>query len=270
MTTNDRDDRRVALITGASRGLGETLANFLAQRGFNLVLGARHRADLERVANDLRSAGQASPGYTPIVLACDGDIAAVETRDALVRAAEELGGLDLLVNNASELGGLAPLADVDLDRLERLLRVNVIAPLALTQLALPLLAARRGLVVNISSDAAIGAYAGWGSYGATKAALDLVGRTLATELTPNGVSIVTVDPGDMRTRMHQEAFPNDDISDRPLPDVTVPFWNWLLDQPAATINGERFQAQSADPRWTPRAAATAVAAGEPTRSGATA
>jgi NAD(P)-dependent dehydrogenase (short-subunit alcohol dehydrogenase family) len=247
--TNDSNNKRVAIVTGASRGLGATLARVLAGRGFDLVLGARGRADLERIGDELRG----SAGVAGRVSICDGDLAEESTREALIRAAAELGGLDLLVNNASELGGISPLADVDIDRLERVLRVNVIAPLALTRAVLPLLAARRGTVINISSDAAIGGYAGWGVYGASKAALDLIGRTLAVELKDRGVAVINVDPGDMRTRMHQEAFPNDDISDRPLPNVTVPFWEWLLDQPALAISGERFQAQTEDERWAVRA-----------------
>ena len=106
--------------------------------------------------------------------------------------------------------------------------------MVLTQLAVPLLAERRGLIVNITSDAATAAYPGWGPYGATKAALELLTRTLAAELREQGVSAVLVDPGDMRTRMHQEAFPGEDISDRPLPEVTMPFWNWLFDQDPQT------------------------------------
>ena len=139
-------------------------------------------------------------------------------------------GLNLLVNNASELGPIGPLSTFDVPRFGCLFPVNVGAPLVLMQLALPLLAERRGLIVNITSDAATAAYPGWGPYGATKAALELVTRTLASELREQGVSAVLVDPGDMRTRMHQEAFPNDDISDRPLPEITAPFWNWLFDQ----------------------------------------
>ena len=115
-------------------------------------------------------------------------------------------------------------------RFGRLYPVNVGAPLVLTQLAVPLLSPRRGLIVNITSDAAVGAYPGWGPYGATKAAFELLTRTLAAELAAQGVSAVLVDPGDMRTRMQQEAFPNEDISDRPLPEVTAPFWHWLFAQ----------------------------------------
>lgn len=133
--------------------------------------------------------------------------------------------------------------DFDVPRFGRLFPVNVGAPMVLTQLALPLLRLRRGLIVNITSDAATAAYPGWGPYGATKAALELLTRTLAVELRDQGVSAVLVDPGDMRTRMHQEAFPGQDISDRPLPEVTEPFWNWLFDQHPDAIRGQRFAAQ---------------------------
>ena len=234
--------KRTALITGASRGLGATLARLLARRGFDLVLAARTEQDLTRVADGLRS-------ERVTVLARHGDLADSFTRQTLVDAARYIGGLDLLINNASELGSLAPLADVDAARLERVLRVNVVAPIALTSLALPLLSRNRGLVVNISSDAAVGAYAGWGAYGASKAALDLASRTLATELAQHKVAVVSVDPGDMRTRMHQEAFPGEDISDRPLPEVTVPFWEWLLAQDGTAITGKRFQAQTVREQW---------------------
>jgi NAD(P)-dependent dehydrogenase (short-subunit alcohol dehydrogenase family) len=234
---------RVALITGASRGLGAMLAQLLARRHhFDLVLNARGRTDLEQLAGNLRSQGVT-------VITRDGDVTEAATRDRLIESATGLGGLDLLVNNASELGGLSPLDELDLDRFERVLRVNLVAPLALTQRALPLLARRRGIVVNISSDAAQGGYPGWGAYGASKAAFDLIGRTLAAEVRERGVSVVTVDPGDMRTRMHQEAFPNEDISDRPLPEVTQPFWEWLLDRDVLTITGERFRAQKEDASW---------------------
>jgi NAD(P)-dependent dehydrogenase (short-subunit alcohol dehydrogenase family) len=155
----------------------------------------------------------------------------------------------VLVNNASELGGIGPLLTFDVQRFGRVFPVNTGAPIALIQLAVPLLAARRGLIVNITSDAASGAYPGWGPYGASKAALELLTRTLAAELRDQGVSAVLVDPGDMRTRMHQEAFPDEDISDRPLPDVTAPFWRWLFDQHPQAISAQRFVAQHEDARW---------------------
>jgi NAD(P)-dependent dehydrogenase (short-subunit alcohol dehydrogenase family) len=237
--------KRVAIVTGASRGLGRTVARLLARRGFDLVLGARSRIDLAAVTAELTA-------DDCTVVPLDGDIVDASTREGLVNAAAALGGIDLLVNNASELGGLSALAATDLARLDRVLQANLIAPLALTQRALPFLKARRGLVVNVSSDAATGGYQGWGAYGASKAALDLISRTLATELTPDRVAVVSVDPGDMRTRMHQEAFPNLDISDRPLPEVTLPFWEWLLDQNPVVVNGQRFSAQQEDQPWTVR------------------
>ena len=136
-----------------------------------------------------------------------------------------------------------------MQRFGRVFPVNVGAPMALMQLTMAMLAERRGLIVNITSDAAHGAYPGWGPYGASKAALELLTRTLATELREKGVSAVLVDPGDMRTRMHQEAFPLEDISDRPLPEVTAPFWNWLFSQAPEDVRGGRFSAQQEDARW---------------------
>jgi NAD(P)-dependent dehydrogenase (short-subunit alcohol dehydrogenase family) len=232
----------IALVTGASRGLGAVLARLLAERGYTLVLGARHAADLDETAAALRATGAA-------VTTVAGDVADGAVRDRLITTANRAGGLHLLVNNASELGGIAPLTAFDLPRLQRVWQVNLVAPLALMQLAVPLLAASRGLVVNLSSDAATAGYAGWGAYGASKAALDLVSRTAAGELRDRGVSVVSVDPGDMRTRMHEEAFPGEDISDRPLPEVTRAFWQWLLDQDPRTVTGRRFLAQQDNALW---------------------
>ena len=155
----------------------------------------------------------------------------------------------MLVNNASELGAIGPLQSFDVPRFGRLFPVNVGAPMVLMQLAVPLLARRRGLIVNITSDAATAAYPGWGPYGATKAALELLTRTLAPSCATRACRPCSSTPGDMRTRMHQEAFPGEDISDRPLPEVTVPFWNWLFDQDPTGIRGERFAAQQEDARW---------------------
>ena len=230
---------QTALITGASRGLGKTLAQFLAAQGTDLILTARGGAALAATARELSQFG----GRT---IALAGDVAAANHRRALAQAAEELGGLDLLVNNASILGPspLPALADAPLEALEQVLEVNFLAPLGLVQLTLPLLQRRRGLVVNVSSDAAVGGYPGWGGYGASKAALDLASLTLAHELAEKGVAVVSVDPGDMRTQMHQDAFPGEDISDRPLPDATLPFWAWLLGQEHAAINGRRLGAQA--------------------------
>jgi NAD(P)-dependent dehydrogenase (short-subunit alcohol dehydrogenase family) len=238
MTTRNR----VAIVTGASRGLGEVIAGVLARRGFDLVVGARNQAPLQAVADSLGKSGAA-------VTAVHGDITDAAVRQRMIAAARELGGLDVLVNNASELGGIGPLTDFDVQRFGRVFPVNTGAPIALIQLAVPLLADRHGLIVNITSDAAVGAYPGWGPYGASKAALELLTRTLAGELRDRGVSAVLVDPGDMRTRMQQEAFPLEDISDRPRPDVTAPFWNWLFVQDPDVVSGERFAAQQEDARW---------------------
>src|SRR6185437_4986689 len=233
---------RVALVTGASRGLGLVIGGVLADRGYDLVIGARDLDTLKEAADALSRRGVR-------VGAIAGDVTDAETRNRLVDAARQLGGLDVLVNNASELGPIGPLMDFEVTRLGRIFPVNAGAPLALIQRAVPLLAERRGLIVNVSSDAARAAYVGWGPYGASKAALELLTLTLAAELRDRGVSAVVVDPGDMRTGMQQEAFPAEDISDRPLPEVTVPFWHWLFDQPAADVNGERFEAQAQDARW---------------------
>jgi NAD(P)-dependent dehydrogenase (short-subunit alcohol dehydrogenase family) len=230
------ESRRIALVTGANRGLGLVIARVLARRGYALVVGGRDREALDRAAAELSS-------YAPVVAPIAGDITDQSVRTELIDAANRLGGLDVLVNNASELGGIGPLTTFDVPRFGGLFPVNVGAPMVLMQLSLPLLRARRGLIVNITSDAATAAYPGWGPYGATKAALELLTRTLATELRDQGVSAVLVDPGDLRTRMHQQAFPGEDISDRPLPEVTEPFWNWLFDQDPDAIRGQRFAAQ---------------------------
>lgn len=232
-------NKRIALITGASRGLGALLADFLAAQDFDLVLTARGGESLETTVNSLKKYGGA-------VLTLPGDVVNASHRRTLVLAVQSLGGLDLLINNASDLGvsPLPVLADYPLDEMRRVFEVNVFAPLALIQEAVPLLKDRGGLVVNVSSDAAKGGYPGWGAYGASKAALDLLSLTLANELREVGVSVVAVDPGDMRTEMHQAAFPGEDISDRPLPEVTLPFWAWLFGQERAAVSGGRYQAQA--------------------------
>lgn len=230
---------RVALITGASKGLGSILTSFLAAQGYNLVITARSAGRLNEVAEQLRS-------QDVTIKAVPGDVSDPTHRRRLVEAVRDFGGLDLLLNNASTLGPrpMPYLADYPLDGLRRVFEVNAIAPLALVQVLRPFLAARRGLVVNASSDAAVGGYEGWGGYGAGKAALDLISLTLANELQEDGIGVVSVDPGDMHTDMHQNAFPGEDISDRPLPDVTLPFWAWLFGQDPAAVSGQRFQAQS--------------------------
>jgi NAD(P)-dependent dehydrogenase (short-subunit alcohol dehydrogenase family) len=236
------EQTRVALVTGANRGLGLVIARVLARRGYKLVVGGRDQGALDSAAAELSS-------YAPAVVPIAGDITDQSIRAALIDAADRLGGLDVLVNNASELGAIEPLMAFDVPRFGRLFPVNVGAPMVLTQLAVPHLRARRGLIVNITSDAATAAYSGWGPYGATKAALELLTRTLAVELRDQGISAVLVDPGDMQTRMHQEAFPGEDISDRPLPEVTTPFWNWLFDQDPNAIRGQRFVAQQEHAPW---------------------
>jgi NAD(P)-dependent dehydrogenase (short-subunit alcohol dehydrogenase family) len=197
-----------ALITGAGRGLGLALARSLLAGGWRLVVDARRTAHL--------AAG------LPGALVVPGDVTDPAHRDALAAAVSGLGRLDLLVNNASDLGPspLPRLADVPLAAARRVLETNVLAPLALAQRFLPLLRASGGIVMNVSSDAAVEAYAGWGAYGSAKAALDQLSAVLAAE--EPGLAVYAVDPGDMRTEMHQAAFPGEDISDRPEPEAVVP------------------------------------------------
>ncbi len=206
----------VAVITGGSRGLGRALARELASRGWSLVIDGRDVSRLDEVAAELRSA------YGADVVAIPGDVADVTHRDAVVAAAEERGGVDVLVNNASELGPspLPALDSLSIDAFARVLEVNVVAPLALVQRALPSLLARSGRIVNVSSDAAVEAYRGWGAYGSSKAALEQLTSVLAVE--HPDLRVYSVDPGDMRTDMHQAAFPGEDISDRPMPEESVP------------------------------------------------
>ena len=227
---------KTGLITGASRGLGKTLATFLAKQDYRLIITARGREALEQTAQTLR-------GFTSVT-ALAGDVRDETHRRTLADASQE--GLDLLINNASSLGQqpLPSLANYDLGELRQVVESNFISPIALIQTLLPALEKKRGTVINLSSDAALGGYEGWGGYGASKAALDLASHTLANELREKGVAVMSVDPGDMRTTMHQDAFPNEDISDRPLPDVTLPFWAWLLGQDPFTLSGQRFQAQA--------------------------
>ena len=205
---------RTAIVTGASRGLGLALSRALAARGLWLVLDARTAADLDAAAREL--------ARETVVRAIPGDVADPAHRRALVAAAADLGRLDLLVNNASVLGPSPQpaLAAYPLDVLEDVYRVNVVAPLALIQLALPLLRDSGGQVVNITSDASVEAYEGWGGYGSAKAALDQLTSVLGVE--EPDLRVYAVDPGDMNTRLHQEAFPGEDISDRPPPEESVP------------------------------------------------
>jgi NAD(P)-dependent dehydrogenase (short-subunit alcohol dehydrogenase family) len=200
-----------ALITGASRGLGRALARALIRDDWKLVIDARGAADLEAVARELGQLGD--------VTALPGDVSDPEHRRALVAAAGDQ--IDLLVNNASALGPSPqpPLALYPPSELQRVFRINVLAPVALIQRALPKIPAG-GAIINVTSDAAVEAYEGWGGYGSAKAALEQVSAVLGAE--HPDLRVYAVDPGDMNTRMHQEAFPGEDISDRPPPEESVP------------------------------------------------
>jgi len=203
---------KVALITGASRGFGLALGRGLAAEGWGLVVDARTPGPLR--------AAQAELGSHAVALA--GDISSGEHRRELVEAARQLGGLDLLVNNAGILGPSPQpeLWQYPLDVLAEVYRINVLAPLGLVQEALPLLRERGGAILNVTSDAAVEPYPGWGGYGSAKAAFEQLSAVLAAEHPE--LRVWTVDPGDMRTQMHQDAFPGEDISDRPLPEEVVP------------------------------------------------
>jgi len=209
-----------AIITGGSRGFGRALAGALIGSGWNVVVDGRDEAALAAVAKEL--------GESLCVIA--GDVTDPNHRAALVDAARRIGGLDLLVNNASSLGPtpLPRLREVSVEALRELHEVNVLAPLALIQCALPLLRVTRGAVLNVTSDAAVEAYEGWGAYGASKAALEQLSNVLSVE--EPDVRIWWFDPGDMRTAMHQAAFPGEDISDRPLPDTIAPVVLAVLDR----------------------------------------
>jgi len=216
-TSHIVDHPRVALVTGGSAGLGRALSDALDARGWQVVTDAR---DADRLS-------EAFVGTT--VRAVAGDVTDPRHRQVLVETIRSLGRLDLLVHNASTLGPspLVPIAELGADRFAQLWATNVDAPRALTSDLLPFLADSDGAVLSISSDAAVEHYEGWGGYGATKAALDHVTLTLAAE---TGLTAWAVDPGDMRTAMHQAAYPGEDISDRPLPETVVPHLLALLDQ----------------------------------------
>jgi NAD(P)-dependent dehydrogenase (short-subunit alcohol dehydrogenase family) len=229
------EDSPAALITGASRGLGLALARALAERGWTLVIDARGTEALEQARAELARRTH--------VLALSGDVTDAAHRRTLADAAQSIGGLDALVNNASILGPSPqpPLLDYPLDVLERVYRTNVVAPLALLQAARPAL--RPGArIVNITSDAAIEQYAGWGGYGSSKAALEQLSHVLAAEQ-PDW-RVYWVDPGDMRTTMHQEAFPGEDISDRPPPEESVP---GLLQLLTGAYSSGRYRAREVAP-----------------------
>jgi NAD(P)-dependent dehydrogenase (short-subunit alcohol dehydrogenase family) len=205
----------VGIVTGASRGLGLALTRGLSDRGWHVVVDARGRPELHAATKGLDG-----------VVAVSGDVAEPEHRMALVEAAGE--SIDLLVNNASLLGPSPQpeLADYPLDKLARVYEVNVVAPLALAQLAMPRLL-DGAAVVNVTSDAAVEAYGGWGGYGSSKAALEQLSAILAVEHPE--LRVYALDPGDMRTQMQQAAFPDEDISDRPPPEASVPGLLALID-----------------------------------------
>jgi NAD(P)-dependent dehydrogenase (short-subunit alcohol dehydrogenase family) len=231
---------KVAILTGASRGLGLALANELADRGWGLVLDARGAEALEAAAGDL-AARTPEP-----IRAIAGDVRDPAHRQTLVDAARSLGGLDAVINNASLLGPSPQprLAAYPLDVLRDVYEVNVLGPLALVQAALPVLRPG-GRIVNITSDAGVEAYEGWGGYGSSKAALEQLSAVLAAEETDHRV--YWVDPGDLRTQMHQEAFPGEDISDRPMPEVAVPGLVALLED---DLPSGRYRAQALTPAGT--------------------
>jgi len=223
--TSFQNTSTVAIVTGGSKGFGRALTAALLDRGWTVVADARRAEDLAATAAALNSSR---------LIAVPGDVTDPAHRAALIVAAMDAGPLRLLVNNASRLGPSPQpaLADYLAAELRDVYTTNVFAPLALTQAALPALTANDGVVVNLSSDAAVEPYEGWGGYGSSKAALDHLTAILAAE--NPGIGVYAFDPGDMRTEMHQAAFPGEDISDRAEPESVVPALLRLLDtRPAA-------------------------------------
>lgn len=211
---NEVHSRPVAVVTGGSRGLGRAFTISLVRRGWHVVIDARDPARLTEMVAQLE---------TPLaVTVVPGDVRDPRHRRRLAAAAAEVGGLHLLVNNASVLGPSPQphLADYPLEMLEEVYAVNTLAPLGLFQVLVPQLAHRGGRVVNVSSDAAVQPYPGWGGYGSAKAALDQLTAVLAVEHPT--LRVYAFDPGDMATDLHQQAFPGEDISDRPAPERVVP------------------------------------------------
>jgi NAD(P)-dependent dehydrogenase (short-subunit alcohol dehydrogenase family) len=226
---------RTALITGASRGLGLALARELAHKRWNLIIDARGAPALEAVRAELSRLTH--------VVALAGDLTDRAHRRALVVAARAAGGIDVLINNASSLGPSPQprLTDYPLDVLEQVYRTNVIAPLGLIQ------AAQHDLkpgarIINVTSDAGVQPYAGWGGYGSSKAALEQLSSILAVE-NPT-FHVYWIDPGDMRTQMQQAAFPGEDISDRPLPETSVPAFIELIE---GDLPSGRYEARMLNP-----------------------
>jgi NAD(P)-dependent dehydrogenase (short-subunit alcohol dehydrogenase family) len=227
----------VALITGASRGLGLEIARLFARRGMPLILTARGAPVLQTAADELRA-------QTDLV-AVPGDVADRDHAEELVRLGlARFGRIDVLVNNASAIGPspMPALEAYPLAALAGVFRVNVLAPLHLAQLVLPGMRGRgTGLIVNVTSDAGVNAYPGWGGYGASKAALEHLSRTLAAELEGSGVRVYAVDPGDMNTQMHREAEPGVDLSHLPGPELSAPAFLHLVEDETAPFG--RFEAR---------------------------
>ena len=230
-------DGSVALITGASRGLGREVARAFARRGARLVLTARGAEALEEAAAMLRR--------TTDVVALAGDVADRAHAERLVRAGlARFGGIDILINNASVLGPtpMPRLEALPPDALQEIIRTNVAAPLRLTQLVLPhMREARRGVIINVTSDAGVEAYPGWGGYGVSKAALEHLSRVLAAELAGAGIRVYVVDPGEMNTEMHRDAEPGVDLSHLPPPEASAPAFVWLVEEETEPYG--RFAAQ---------------------------
>lgn len=211
-----------AVVTGASRGLGRALSRALVERGWSLIVDARNGAELGRAMEEL--------GPPERITSIAGDVSDPDHRRAIREAVARAGSLELVVNNASVLGPspLPPLERYPLQELERVLHINTVAPLGLIQELLPALGSSAGTIINVTSDAAVEVYEGWGGYGASKSALERMTAVLGAER-PD-LHVYSFDPGDMRTDMHQEAYPREDISDRPLPEAVVPSLLRLIDQ----------------------------------------
>ncbi len=227
----------VALVTGASRGLGYALSSLLAHQGVKLCITARDSDRLERAAQEFRK-------YTDVV-ALAGDVAdARHAQRSVGDALSAFGKIDFLINNASELGP-SPLPQLDqlpVGAFERVLRVNVVAPLHLIQLVLPHMKSRNhGVIVNVSSDAGVAAYPGWGGYGASKAALEHMSRILTAELEGSNIRVYVVDPGDMNTEMHRQAEPGVDLSHLPDADGPAAALVQLLEEDS--VDSGRFELQ---------------------------
>jgi NAD(P)-dependent dehydrogenase (short-subunit alcohol dehydrogenase family) len=231
-----------ALVTGASRGLGAALARRLARDGARVVLVARGADELARTVEAIRAEGGEAHGIIADVSKKDAPHAIAGTAAAVV------GPIELLVHNASTLGQvpLRPWLDTDCEALEEALAVNVVGPLRLTKLVVgPMVLRKRGLVVHVTSDAAVAAYPGWGAYGASKAALDQMAHVLAAELEGTGVRVLSVDPGEMDTRMHADAIPDADPATLLVPDEVAARFVRLVRASESVASGSRVEAS----RW---------------------